>query len=281
MSVGDILSDTFARVRERFWGLLGVWAVFAVIMIAGSVAFFAVLGRGVFALTNSMESVGGPGAGMGIGMILLVIAFYIVYLLIAAAQYAALNAMASPIRNADLGEAISTGFRSSPTLLLVMVLFIIAYFLLALVAGVVFAVLAQAGSAGSIIGVIILFLAVLYLACRVSVVFPIVPIDGVRNPITAIARSWSLTRGHALAIFLAFLVLAIVATVLFAIVIVPSIGSIGALQAGDLSGIGGAMTFIFVGATVVSALVAMSYSAMLASIHARLAGEHGVAETFE
>ena len=281
MGVGDILSDTFSRLRERFWGLLGIWAVFAAIMIGGSIAFVAVMGGGIFALAGAMQAGAEPGAGVGSGVILLGVAFYILYLLVAVAQYAALAAMASPIRNDSFGDAIGTGFRSSPTLLLVMVLFIIGYFIFAVVAGVLFGVLAQAGAAGSIIAAIALFLAILYLACRVSIVFPIVPIDGIRNPLTAIGRSWSLTRGHALAIFLAFLVMSIITVILFAIVFVPMIGSMTSLEAGDLSGLGGSMVFGFFGLIVISALVAMAFSAMLASIHARVAGEYRVAETFE
>lgn len=281
MGVGDILSDTLGRLRERFWGLLGIWAVFAAIMIGASIAFVGVMGGGIFALAGAMQGGAEPGAGVGIGMVLLLLAFYIVYLLVAVAQYAALAAMASPIRNDSFGEAIGTGFRSSPTLLLVMVLFLIAYVVFAVVAGLVFGVLAQAGAVGSLIAAIALFLAIMYLACRVSLVFPIVPIDEVRNPIAAIGRSWSLTRGHALAIFLAFLVITIVAVILFAIVFVPMMGSMSSLEAGDMPALGGSMVFAFFGLIVVSALVAMAFSAMLASIHARVAGEYRVADTFE
>jgi len=281
MGVGDIISDTFARMRERFWGLLGLWFVFLAIMLVAMAVFFMTVGGSMFAFAGAMEPGGGMGAGLTAGVVLMAIAFYVVYLLIAVAQYAAMNAMASPITNASFGDALGVGFRSSPTLLLVMVLFVIAYFVFALVAGMVFALLAQMGTAGSIIGGVLLLAAILYLACRLAIVFPIVPVDGVRNPITAIARSWSLTRGHGLAIFLAFVVFAIIAGVLIAIVFVPSMGSLAALEGGDVSAIGGAMAFMFVGFIVVSVLIAMAYSAMLSSIHARLTGEHRVAETFE
>jgi hypothetical protein len=281
MGVGDIISDTFARMKERFWGLLGIWFVFLAIMLAAMVVFFMAVGGSVFALSGAMDPEAGMGAGLTAGVVLMMVVFYVVYLLIVVAQYAAMNAVASPITNASFGDALGLGFRSSPTLLLVMVLFVIAYFVIALVAGVIFAALAQLGTAGTVIGGIALFLAILYLACRLAIVFPIVPVDGVRNPITAIGRSWSLTRGHALSIFLAFVVFTIIAAVLIAIVFVPSMGSIAAMEGGDISGIGGATVFMFLGFIVVSVLIALGYSAMLSSIHARLSGEGRVAETFE
>jgi hypothetical protein len=281
MGVSEILSDTFARLRERFWGLLGIWFVFFAIMMAALVVFFLAIGGSAFALAGSMESGSAFGPGMGAGMVLLIIVFYLVYLLIAVAQYAAMNAMASPIRNAGFGDALNAGFRSSPTLLVVMVLLVIGYFVFALIASVLFAALAQLGSAATVIGAIALFAAILYLACRLAIVFPIVPVDGVRNPFAAIGRSWNLTRGNALAIFLAFVVFGIIAAILFAIVFVPSMGSFRALEAGDTSAMGGAMIFMFLGFTIISILIAIGYSALLSSVHARLAGDSRVAHTFE
>ena len=39
MSVGQIISDTFGAVKDRFGQLLGLWAIYFAITIGASIAF--------------------------------------------------------------------------------------------------------------------------------------------------------------------------------------------------------------------------------------------------
>lgn len=281
LTVSQIFSDTFAAMKEHFWGLIGLWLTFFAITAVAMIVFFMVMGGGVMAMAGAIE--GADGAGFGAGVILFMFVFYVVYLLLACAQTAALNAMASPLRRVDFGEAFGLGWRSSPTLLLVMVLLVIAYFVGALVAGMIFAALASLGSAVAVVAAILLFLGVMYLACRLSIVFPIVPVDGVRNPITAISRSWGLTRGNALSIFLSFLLLFVIFGVLVGVLILPFMGTIMSMDNPNAAPALGGLAFFFIGAIVLSVVFAVTYAAFLSAIHGRLAGSTGeqLSETFE
>lgn len=282
--VAQILSDTGARLRERFWGLVGLWLTYFAIMMGLVLVFGIVVGGSAMALAGSLES-GGDFGTMGGGFLAGAAVFYLAYILIAVAQYASLNAMASPLRQASFGEALSAGMRSAPTLLGVMILFLIVYFAIAMVFGAIMGAMgvASGDGAGALALVLtgVLVLVVLYLGCRLSIVFPIVPVDGVRNPLTAIGRSWSLTRGHALPIFLAMLILLVIGGALFAAVLIPTMGAMSAAAEGDAAPAIGSMLFLMLGVVVVSIVFVVAYSAMLSSIHARLAGESGVSATFE
>jgi hypothetical protein len=282
LSVSQVLSDTWSALTARFWGLVGMWLVFFAIMMAMVLVFFMAMGGGALALAGSMENPDGLGAGFGAGMIGLMIVFYLAYLLVACAQNAAITALASPLRERDFGGAMSVGLRSAPTLLVVFVLLLIAYFAGAIAFGVLAGALSALGTAGVAISVILVLGIVIYFACRLGLVFPVVPVEGVRNPFTAIGRSWALTRGNVLPIFLAMLVLVVITLMLVAILFVPLFGSFSGLN--DASAIPsiGAMSFLFLGAAVLSVVVAVAYAAFLAALHARLVGTgEQLADTFE
>lgn len=283
LSVSQILSDTISALKARFWGLVGMWLVFFAIMMGMLLAFTMFVGGGLLAMAGSMENPDAMGAGLGGGMIALMIVFYIAYLLLACAQYAALAALASPLEDSDFGGAFSAGMRSSPTLLVAMVLFLIAYFVAALAFGLLAALLSALGTLGAVISVLLIVGIVLYLACRVGVVFAVVPVEGMRNPFAAIARSWALTRGNALPIFLALLVFVVVMVVAITILVAPLLGSFSEMAGGTSAPPIGAMAFLLVGGMVLSVVLALAYSAFLAALHARLAGGTGeqLVETFE
>src|SRR5690606_8987105 len=140
---------------------------------------------------------------VGAGMVLVGVLFYLGYLLVAMAQYASLMLMASPLSRPPFGQAMGDGFRAAPALLLLLLVLLLVYFAAALVIGVVGGVLSAAGEWGSALLLLILVPALIWLGCRMSLLFAVVAVDKVRNPFAAIARSWQLTRGHALTIFLA------------------------------------------------------------------------------
>lgn len=186
-----------------------------------------------------------------------------------------LLALLSDRGHPTVGEALGTGIKAIPA-------YIAAQLLSALAAGVVIGLplgLMAAVAPPAVVGVAGLALVVfaIYLFVKFSLISPVIAIEGVGNPITAIARSWRLTKGNSLRIF-AFFVLLFITVVI-----------IGALVQGILmlilSAIGG--TVATIGTGVVSALINTVMSVILlvvlAAIHRQLAGgtPERLAETFE
>jgi hypothetical protein len=215
MQIGRVFSTSFAMLRQRFWKLAGMWAVFFAIQIAGSIA----LGVGIVVMSLSgLESLEGLEdttaiAGMGIGMLTMVVLFYGAYLVLVLAQQAAMVTLASPLEEPAFGPAMARGFRSALPFFVVAVLLTTIY-----VAFVVAVETATGGAggespaAGTAAGLVLLPVA-LYLACRFSVLVPVVAVDQVFNPLAAVRRSWVLTRGKVLAILLALIAFAALVTV--------------------------------------------------------------------
>lgn len=130
--------------------------------------------------------------------------------------------------------------------------------------------LAGLTGANALVGAVLLVLlaALLYIAVRTSLSAPAIAVDGVRNPIAALSRSWRLTQGNALRIavfyaliLLAFLiVLSVVMTLsgLLLVLVLPA--KLAAIVAAVLSaGLGAGMALTFV--------------AVLAATHAQLSDE--------
>lgn len=191
-SVSRIFSKTGETLKTRSGPLFGLWATFFAAQIVLMVGLVAVIGVSTFA----GASADGSPFGFGGGMILGIIVMYLVILLIAAAQNASLTAMASPLQRISFGDALNAGVRSALPMLGVIVLLLIGYFVCALVAGLVFGVVATLGKPIAVLLGLLLIPAVIYLACRLCVINAVVAVDGVGNPVTAIARGWAMTRGH-------------------------------------------------------------------------------------
>jgi hypothetical protein len=280
LSVSQVLSDTWAALKGRFWALIGMWLAFFAIIMGAVIAFLMAIGGGMMTLAATMENPDNA-AGLGAGMFGLMVVFYLFYLLLVCAQNAALTALASPLREPDFGAAFGAGWRSAPTLLVVFVLLLIGYFIGALAFGVLAAAVSALGSAGTGIAAVLVLALVLYFACRLGLVFPVAAVEGVRNPFAAIGRSWAVTRGNVLPIFLAMVVFVAIAGVLFALLFVPLLGSLSDMSGGNAVPAVGAMVFLFFGVTLLSVIVAVAYAALLAAVHARLVGTgEQLADTF-
>lgn len=209
MQIGRVFATSFAMLRQRFWKLAGMWAVFFAIQIAGSIA----LGVGIVLLSLSgMESLEGLEdtraiAGMGIGMLAMVVLFYGAYLVLVLAQQAALVTLASPLEEPAFGPAMARGFRSALPFFAVALLLVTAYVALAVAVETATGGEGGEGSqAGTVVGLVLLPVAI-YLACRFAVLVPVVAVDQVFNPLAALRRSWVLTRGKVLSILLALIAL--------------------------------------------------------------------------
>lgn len=287
MGVGQVISDTFGTVKARFGQMLGLWAIYFGITIGLFIVFaigMATLGMASLAALSESN----PFA-VGGGFVVFLVLFYLGYLLVAMAQYASLIQMASPMDRPTTGDALSGGWRSAPALLLLLVVLALGYFAAALVFGVVGAALSATSDAVGMLLTVLLVAAIVWLACRLFPLFAVVAVDGVRNPFAAIARSWRLTRGHALTIFLALLVFVVILVVVCGLALLPSFGLLASMaepgfaetEAALASGIV-SFFLLLLGLLVVSVLYNLLYCAFIAVVHGALAGAagEGVAESF-
>jgi hypothetical protein len=290
MGIGQILTDTFATVKGRFGPLLGLWAIYFGITLALFVAFGIAIGMagiGSLAAMASGDSVNASGSFAAAGaMVAIVALFYLAFLLVALAQYASMIQLASPLRQLTVGEALGTGLRAAPALLLLMVVLMIGYIVLTIPLAVLVSAFPAEGDGATAIILLLLLPLLVWLGCRLSTLFAVVAVDGVRNPFKAIARSWNLTRGHALNIFLASLILVVIMGLVAAVALLPSMGVLrtmadpaGLAETG--AAVGGFLLF-GLGMLVLNVLFVLSYCAFLAVIHGTLAGAagEGAAEAF-
>lgn len=179
-----------------------------------------------------------------------------------------------------VGQAIGAAFSALPTMIGVMVLIWLGMVAAVLVMGVLSAALAMALPAGlaTFLIAVLLMGGVFYLLVKLSLVTPVVAIEGVRNPITALSRSWNLTKGNSLRIF-GFYVLLFLAYMVISMLIMMVIGGLLAL-----AGTGTVVTFLSsVVSGAVGAVVAMVFTAVVAAIHRQLAGPstEAISATFE
>ncbi len=174
-----------------------------------------------------------------------------------------------------VGEAIMLGLRCLPTIIGATLLFLVAYLAIAvlfsLVVGVLAAGLGAVGGAGlsAVVGIVlfaVLFVGVLYVMTRLSLTLPVVVLEGVRNPVTALRRSWLLTKPHGSPIF-GFYLLLVIAYLVISLLLFGVLGVIGAvLGAGSAAALFGGLVNGLVGAAV-----AMVMSGILVSLHQQLA----------
>ena len=290
MGIGQVISDTFGVVKERFGTLLGLWAVYFGIIIVMFVVFG--IGLGAVGLAGMAAMGGGDAMGeggilaMGAGMIVFLVLFYLAYILVAMAQYASLISVASPLRQANFSDALSAGWRAAPALLMLMIVLIVGYVAAAMVFSLVAAAFSALGDTAGLVLSLLLVPVLAWLGCRLAPLFAVVAVDGVRNPFTAIGRSWHLTRGHALTIFLASLAFFIILLIVCGLLMLPSIGLLASMAdpaaMAEVAPAFGSIALLFLSILVVSALFAILYSAFMAVIHGSLstASGQGAAEVF-
>lgn len=128
------------------------------------------------------------------------------------------------------------------------------------------------------IGAAIVIALAVFLFIRTSLAGPVIAIEGERNPVEALKRSWRLVEGNTarigvfvLLVFVAFMIVLIIASAL--------IGIVFALLAGpEATRIAGAVV-----AALISAVMALYFVAIWAAIHRQLAGpgDRVITETFE
>ena len=129
--------------------------------------------------------------------------------------------------------------------------------------------------AGVLLG-ILAFVAILYVYTKFSLTVPVIVIEEVMNPLRALGRSWSLTKGNSVRLFLFYVLIFIVFFVVSMVlgIVGSMIGMVGGTDASIVvNGLIGAAANM-VGITL--------YLAVLASVHRQLSGgAKEVGATFE
>lgn len=172
-------------------------------------------------------------------------------------------------------EALMIGFASLLSYLAAQILSALG---VGMVIGLPLGLIAAAGSpATTVLAGIVLVVIGFYVLIKFSLIAPVIAIDGLRNPIAALTRSWRLTKGNSFRIALFLLLLFVTIGVISALVT----GIIGLL----LSALGSELATIGLGVmnAAVNTALAIVFLVVLAAIHRQLAGQsaEGLAATFE
>lgn len=189
--------------------------------------------------------------------------------------YLALLALLRDHRRPTVGEAIKIGLSGVLTTLAVA---IIVWLGLGIVLGLLIAASAATGSAAVavVVGALAFVLAV-YVVVKMSLTGPVIAIEKVYNPFTVLIRSWQLTKGNSLRLFLFYLLLIVVYIVLAMLLgIVTGILTIALGPSVGLP-VNAAIS------AVLSAGVTVVFVAVIAASHRQLSGPsaNSVSETFE
>jgi hypothetical protein len=186
-----------------------------------------------------------------------------------------LIALLTDRRRPTVGEALKTGAAK-------MLPYIAAYLLLGLALGTVVLILgALVGLAGgAALGVLIVLAAMIawiFLFVRFSLVAPVLVKEHVVNPLTALTRSWALTRGNGGRLF-GFYFLLFVTYLVVVLVVSMVLGTIFGLLGEQVAKFGDALVM-----SLLNAGWATLFMAVLAAVHDQLAGisPARLNETFE
>ena len=175
--------------------------------------------------------------------------------------------------NPTVGEALKAGAVGSPSYFATQVLFAIAA---GLVIGLPVALLATVAPVAAALLALVLVVALVYAAFKLMLIPAVIGIEGTLNPFAVIARSWRLTKGNTLRIFV-FLVLLFVVITIITVIVTLVFTLVFAAMGDAVARIGNG----FVGALANAATGAI-YLTVLAAIHRQLSGGGSeVAETFE
>lgn len=286
-SASKALSDSFAILTSRFAAMVPIAVIFTLVPLA---IFMFFIGSTFSGLSQNQ---GDPRAAL---QTILAMAgssalIFIAYILVRTAGMCAMCITAASRQNMSVGEAIGEGFRAMLPLIGVYLLLILGYIVvgavLMLTVGLSFmSAFTTAGADGpgatSVVAMVliipVIMIAMFYLMIKLSLIVPVIAIDKERSPVGAIKRSWVLTRGASLKIFLLFLLAAIGATVLSAVLNVVS----GGMQFASPNLAGPASWSQIALSGISGTVIAMYFIALIVAIHSQLAGPSAaaVSETF-
>jgi hypothetical protein len=272
-SVGQALSTAFEIFKARFVPMAILTVIYCAIL-------FAIMGTVGMAMIGSMAMGGGDpissGAGALGGMILLYVAMYAINFW----QQAAMCRLTSDRHEPSVGAAMTAGLGAILPLFGVLVLVLVAGFVVALVFSIAIggAALGTQSSAVGVIAGLAMLAGAVYLALRLSMTLPAIAIEDHRNPITALRRSWDMTRGHVLRLLALFVIVGVVmGLVAFTVLSATAGGMMASMAAGG--GAPGAvpsmaaMGSFFVAMVLFGLTLGIFLMALIGAIHRQLSGE--------
>jgi hypothetical protein len=175
--------------------------------------------------------------------------------------------------NPTVGEALKAGLIGAPSYFATQVLFAIAA---GLFIGLPVALVAAFAPIGAVFLALLLLVVLVYAAFKLILVPAVIGIEGDLNPFAVIARSWRLTKGNTLRIFV-FLILLFIVITIVTVIVTLVVGLVFSAVGGDVERIGGG----FVGA-LANAVTGAIFLTVLAAIHRQLSGAgEEAARTFE
>lgn len=196
-------------------------------------------------------------------------------LLVQIVGYLALLALLRDASKPTVGDAIKTALIGTLPAFAAYLLVLLA---ISIAVGVLIGVAAATGSA-AVVGIVGIVSAVVTatLLVKSALASPVIAIEKTYNPFKALARSWRLTKGHGLRLFLFFLLIFIVYMVVSLVV--------GMVLQALLLVLGESMAVVVNGllSGLLGAAVAVVLIAVLAAVHRQLAGPsaEAVSATFE
>lgn len=176
--------------------------------------------------------------------------------------YLAMLALLRDTSRPTVGEALRTGLTGLLPAIGFYLLVALGAFVAVFVIGLLTAV-----SAG--LGVILMLAALIagvYVMVKLSLALAVIAIEKVTNPVGAIVRSWQLTKGNSLRLFLFFLLLVIVYLVI-STVVAAVLGLVFALAGGST-----AMLLNAIVSGLLSCILTVVFVAVIAAVHRQLAG---------
>ncbi len=187
------------------------------------------------------------------------------FLILAIVQGIGVLAMLALVRrraNPTVGEALGSGVRLVASYIAAQLLQTVV------IAGVALSIVAVLALTGlqvlAALGAVAASVVALYLLVKFSLISPIIGIEGERSPVAAIRRSWTLTKGNSMRLFL-FYVLLIVAFVVVSAVISLVLGLLFALAGSQAALMGEAVISGIANAAGIVLMVCV-----LAAIHTQL-----------
>lgn len=191
-------------------------------------------------------------------------AYWWAFLILAVVQGIGLLAMLALVRrraNPTVGEALATGTRSVASYIAAQLLQTLG---LVLITVLLVAVLGLGGRVLALVGALIAAVVVVYVLVKVSLVAPVIGIGGELNPIRALTRSWKLTSGNSLRLFLFYFLLLLAFLVISAVVSLV-LGLLFALAGEQAALLGEAVISALINAGMIVILVCV-----LAAVHTQL-----------
>lgn len=171
-----------------------------------------------------------------------------------------------------VAEAIKLGAGGVLTFIGAQLMLVFAILLLAVVLGIV---ISASGSNMGVAALILLAAAAgfIYFGTRFGLMAPVIAVEGQRNPLTVLQRSWALTQGNVGRILVLFILLGIVFLIVIGLIMLVIGAALAVTLAGEPARVIAAFASAMLGAAAQLYLIAVQ-----AAIHRQLSGRTVTAE---